>query len=127
MQEAVLHAEIPDASQLTHVLGHEDPRINNVATFWLYERRYFYDGWPIISVDDYEELRRAHPLGFRELGITDYYYIAAEDGLFTANNTSTSVYATTVRERLLPLRPERALVGPDGRRTFTVYHATEPF
>lgn len=104
-----------------------DPRMNNVAKVWLYDRRYFYDGWPILSVDDYEEVKRAHPGFFEEIGIREFWYVAAEDGLFTAGNTSTSPHAAEVRQRLAGLPPEAQFFAADGAKTFTVYRTEQAF
>lgn len=102
-----------------------DPRMNNVAKLWLFDRRYYYDGWPILPVDDYLFARERYATLFADLGITEYYYVAAEDGLVTAGNTSTSPHAAEVRARLAGLRPERTFFAPDGRPTFTVYRLTD--
>ncbi|MFH1427848.1 MAG: hypothetical protein ABIG60_04975, partial [Patescibacteria group bacterium] len=78
-----------------------DPRINNVAKFWLYDRRYYYDGWPFISVDEYISVQKIMPDYFtNNLKINKYYYIASTPNTFTAGNTQNSENALTFEDKL---------------------------
>jgi hypothetical protein len=98
-----------------------------VAKLWLYDRRYYYDGWPIVSVDEYQHVRGVYPNLFSDLGIVDYYFVAVEDGLGKVGLSSPSQHAEAFKARLTARQPERVLVGPDGRRTFTVYRSRTEF
>lgn len=101
-----------------------DPRINQVAKLWLYDRRYYYDGWPFVSADDYRQVLGISPQYFQSLGITDYYYIAATNDLFTAGNFIPSAEAEKFNEALEKAGrvPEKTIVAPDGKIVFRIYH-----
>ena len=99
-----------------------DPRMNNVAKLWIYDRRYYYDGWPIVSVDAYAYVEEVEPGLFTRLGITDFYYLATEPGLETVGNGSTSERADAFRAKVAASAVERVVRGRDGRAKFTVFH-----
>jgi len=102
-----------------------DPRMNNVAKLWIYDRRYYYDGWPIVSVDAYAYVNDVEPGLFTRLGVTDFYYVATEPGLETVGNGSTSERAEEFRARFSASEVEHVIRGPDGNVKFTVFHSRE--
>ncbi|MEK9180791.1 MAG: glycosyltransferase family 39 protein [Patescibacteria group bacterium] len=104
-----------------------DPRLNQVAKLWLYDRRYYYDGWPFVSADEYAVIRQKLPGYFKDLGIEEYFYIAASDDLFTGGNTADSAAAGKINQSLAGFQPVKILTDPAGQPTFSIYRFSEGF
>ncbi|MBI4054109.1 MAG: glycosyltransferase family 39 protein [Candidatus Doudnabacteria bacterium] len=105
-----------------------DPRINNLAKLWIYDRRYYYDGWPFVSIDEYLEVERLAPGYFARLNFTDYYYVAASDHLFTGGNSGVSGAAPEF-QKLLQARNDQQVTNIYnrlGEPVFTIYHSPQP-
>lgn len=93
-----------------------DPRVNQVAKLWLYDRRYYYDGWPFVSVDEYLQIQKIAPQYFTSLGISDVYYIASTPETFLGG------YALPASQDLdLGIPPEREIVNHSGKTVFRIY------
>ena len=100
-----------------------DPEINNVAKLWLYDRRYYYDGWPIISVDEYFTVLGLEPDYFQNKKITDYYYIQTTNLLFTGGNTTQSNFKEKMQKLIAEkkLLPIKELYSPQKEKVFEIY------
>lgn len=110
----------PEASNLIIY----DPRINQVAKLWLFDRRYYYDGWPFVSVDEYLQVQSAAPQYFQDLGISDYFYIAATDSTFTGGNFIPETAAAEFERQMFTdkqIQPETEIINRQNQKVFRIY------
>ncbi len=100
-----------------------DPRVNQVAKLWLYDRRYYYDGWPFVSVDEFLTVQKVAPQYFSDLGVKDYFYIAATEATFVGAPVPHSQAAKFEQERFLDEKivAEKEIVNRQGQKVFSIY------
>jgi len=107
-----------------------DSQINAVAANWIFERRYYYDGWPIIPSLDYVTLKEKNQLDtLRNLGITDFYYIASTEATYTIDNGNPPATVAEFNNEVKNsgIEPETIISNFKGEAVFEIYHFTDLF
>ncbi|MFA6381647.1 MAG: glycosyltransferase family 39 protein [Candidatus Buchananbacteria bacterium] len=96
-----------------------DSDMYDLATFWLFHRRLVYNGWPIVTADDY--LAKGKEF-WPEQGLKDFYFIKIIDGAILLRPViEQTAKADELQNQLKDLKPE-IIKRPDGRPVFAIYH-----
>ena len=96
-----------------------DVNMYDLATLWLFHRRMVYQGWPIITADDY--LKQGKDF-WQNFGVTDFYFFKIVDQeMLRQPLADQTESAEILSEQLKDLSPE-IIKRPDGREVFAVYH-----
>ena len=101
-----------------------DPRLYGESVLWILTRRMIYEGWPVLSYDVYKEtLRNLGENFFREMGITEFYYIAPTKNLPLQPNLIVTSSDEELRqfENKLRNRLTATLKNPFGQEVFRIY------
>ncbi|MBI3291043.1 hypothetical protein HYZ76_02045, partial [Candidatus Falkowbacteria bacterium] len=87
--------------------------------FWLFHRRLVYQGWPIITSDDY--LAQGEDF-WQSQGIEDFYFFKIIDPkMLLRPPEEKSDSSHVLQKELSGLTPE-IIKRPDGREVFAVYY-----
>jgi len=96
-----------------------DGNMYDLATLWLFHRRMVYQGWPIITADDYLKENQKF---WTEQGISDFYFFEIIDSNVLQKPIAESTNgAATLAEQLKDIKPD-IIKRPDGQKAFAVYH-----
>jgi hypothetical protein len=95
-----------------------------MASLWLFHRRLFYYGWPIIDAKTYmETIQEAKKDTFREEGIKEVYFITPSliDSLLEKFKSTTN-YGQKLEEILIQQKIEPEIINNrSGQPAFKVY------
>jgi len=96
-----------------------DGNMYDLATLWLFHRRMVYQGWPIITADDYLKENQKF---WTEQGVGDFYFFKIIDSsMLQKPAEERTTGAAALAEQLKDIKPE-TIKRPDGRNVFAVYH-----
>jgi len=106
-----------------------DPRMDNYAKFWIFGRRYYYDGWPIISVDEYLAAKKDDPKFFNEQGFKKFYYFAATENINIGSSPTLSENAESFNDFLdkSKVKPVENLTDAFGKIIIQVFYSEKDF
>lgn len=95
-----------------------DANMYDLATLWIFHRQLVYEGWPVITAQDY--LDQSHDYWLAQ-GVKEFYFfkIIDEEILQQPGNQKTN--ASSVLAENLDKESE-IIKRPDGREVFAVYH-----
>ena len=96
-----------------------DSNMYDLATFWLFHRRLVYDGWPIITADNYLEEGKDF---WTNQGIKDFYFFSILDHTILSQSLAVKTDGSQkLINELGKIKPE-IIKRPDGREVFAVYY-----
>lgn len=106
-----------------------DPRMDNYAKFWIFGRRYYYAGWPIISLEDYLAAKNSDVEFFNKLGFNNFYYIATTEATQVGASPTDSPNAQIFNDELKQkgIVPKELLSDPLGNVVFQIYYSNKDF
>ena len=96
-----------------------DNNMYDLATFWLFHRRLVYEGWPIITADDYSKQVKEFWLDQR---IKDFYFIKILDNKILLRPDLEQTRAAQILVDQIDSPKPEIIKRPDGREVFAVYH-----
>ncbi|MAF13928.1 MAG: hypothetical protein CMI53_03475 [Parcubacteria group bacterium] len=117
-KEAALKATRDDAKPESILIIY-DNNMYDLATFWLFHRRMVYQGWPVITSEDYLDQGRSFWTG---QGINNFYFVKILDNKILLQPIADQTNSAEILvEQLNDLTPD-IIKRPDGREVFAVYH-----
>ncbi len=103
-----------------------DPRLYGEPLMWSLTRRLVYQGWPMISLDVYQEVQQGRSREFfQTLGLTEYYYLRKMEAIpaGTANEAVTNAMnklEVTLEAENFPYQSVYNLRGEEVFRLYTI-------
>ncbi len=102
-----------------------DQRLQGESLLWFFTRRFFYQGWPMLPYDTYQQALSLQGEDlFRQLGIKDFYYVMPTDVLpldltnEAANNELVNFVSRLQEQGIQPQK----IFNHQGKLIFEVYH-----